>query len=78
MTKKQKQLNNDRKDIVVLLFLIPVSFIVLVLSYKLLVGMSKDSSKICTFLGRIWFAGNSADPSVRRGCFTYQELYSEE
>ena len=77
-SKKKKEEKENGREILVLLVIIPVLLVIMVAMYLSLVRISKNNRKVCTFLGRVWLQGNSADPSIRHGCFTYRELYSQE
>lgn len=78
MSKRTKEKRN--KDLVFLVLLAPILFIVIVLMYTLLSNLAEKNKKVCNYIGRIWLEGvaSSEDPNPRRGCFTYEELYSED
>ncbi len=71
-----KQKNEIRnKELGILILLVPVLLVISVSAYSLFVKVAKKNRKVCNYLGRIWLEGVPGDESVRRGCFTYEEVY---
>lgn len=72
--KAKEQKNNP----LILIFLLPILFIVAIFAYIVLSKVAQRNSKVCDFIGNVWLEGiaSTENPNPRRGCFTYEELYS--
>jgi len=73
MAKKE-----NKKDLIYFVIFIPALIVLAVVGLILLNKVAKKNSRVCSYLGKIWLEGSPTDPSVRQGCFTYEELYSVE
>lgn len=73
INRKQKKTKRN-KDLIFFAIVIPVIFIVGLISYNFLGKVAKNNRPVCKFLGNVWLFG-TADPNVRKGCFSYNELY---
>lgn len=79
MVEKRKKRNQKSKiDFVYFVIFIPALIVLAVISLILLDKVANKNSRVCSYLGKNWLEGSPTDPSVRRGCFTYEELYSTE
>jgi hypothetical protein len=71
---KKKQKDNDSK---ILIILVPVIFIVMIITYLVLDKWAVKSPQVCKYLGRLWIVeiASPENPNPRNGYFTYEELY---
>lgn len=72
MKKGKKTKRNS--DLIYFAIVVPVIFIIGLIGYNLLGKVAKGNRQVCKFLGNVWLFGTS-DPNVRKGCFSYKELY---
>jgi hypothetical protein len=68
----------NKTDLIYFVVFVPALVAFAVVCLILLNKVAKKNSRVCSYLGKIWLEGSPADPSVRQGCFTYEELYSVE
>ena len=71
----KKRKSSYKKELLMLAVFIPAIFVVTAVSAYLALQLAKTNSKICNFVGHIWLTGDPADPNVREGCFSYEEVY---
>jgi len=72
MAEKRKK---PSKDLIYFVVVLPALIILSIVGLLFLEKVAEERRPICKFLGNEWLIGSPTDPSVRHGCFTYQELY---
>jgi hypothetical protein len=70
----KKNFETYKKDGLYFFIVLPIIFVLMVLTYLAAVQLSSKNSRICTYLGRMWLAGTPGDPASLKGCYTYEQL----
>lgn len=85
MKKKNKETTGklpDKKEIWILVGMLPVLFLIMIGMYFGLTKLSKEYSRVCTFMGKLWISEAQMTSTIPEGCYTYEQLaqlkYNEE
>lgn len=76
--KKKNKITSDKlpnkKEIVSLILMVPVLFFIMIGMYFGLTKLSKEYSRVCTFMGKLWISEAQMTATIPEGCYTYEQL----